>query len=386
MGNHVTMKRKPDARDTGRYVREPGFKKLSKGERGRMERYAADYMAFLGKAKTERRAYAESIALLEANGFKPISSFKKLSPGDKVYRGYQGKTLMAAVVGKNPSATGIRVVGGHTDAPRLDLKPIPLYEKGGICFLDTHMYGGIKKFQWLVRPLALYGVVVKRDGTVVDIAIGDKEDDPVFLISDILPHLGREQEAKKVSEFVPAENLDVIAATYPLGGEDEKEKDKVKPALLKILKEKYDVEEDDFLSAELEIVPAGMPREIGFDRSLIAGYGHDDRVCAFAGLYALLNLKDVPEKTAMVLLCDKEEIGSMGATGMQSSFFENSVAELIDREGGDTRNIVVRRALEKSTMLSADVTAASDPHFEDLDSTGNAAALQIGRASCRERV
>lgn len=356
---------------------------LTDQERAGLDAYTKDYMRYLGIAKTERRAYAEAVNLLESAGFREITETTELKAGDKVYRGYHGKTLMAAVVGKNKTATGLRVVGGHTDAPRLDLKPIPLYEKGGIVFLDTHMYGGIKKFQWLVRPLALYGVIVKKDGTVVDIAIGDKPEDPVFLISDILPHLGREIEQKKVSEFYPAEDLDVIAATYPAGGEDEKEADKVKPALLKILKETHGVEEDDFLSAELEIVPAGAPREIGFDRSLIAGYGHDDRVCAYAGLHALLNLKDVPEKTAMVLLCDKEEIGSMGATGMQSSFFENSVAELIDREGGDTRNIVVRRALEASSMLSADVTAASDPHFENLDSTGNSAKLHGGPAASK---
>ncbi len=361
---------------------------LTDAQRESLERYTKSYMDYLGYAKTERRAYEKAVELLEAQGFKEITSCPSLKAGDKVYRGYHGKTLMAAVVGKAPTATGLRVVGGHTDAPRLDLKPIPLYEKGGITFLDTHMYGGIKKFHWLVRPLALYGVVVKRDGTKVDFAIGDKPGDPAFLISDILPHLGREIEQKKVSEFYPAEDLDVIAATYPKApykDENGKEKeDGVKAALLDILKSEYGIEEDDFLSAELEIVPAGMPREIGFDRSLIAGYGHDDRVCAYAGLYALLALGDeIPEKTAMVLLCDKEEIGSMGATGMQSSFFENSVAELIDREGGDTRNIIVRRALEASSMLSADVTAASDPHFQDLDSTNNSAKLHGGPAASK---
>ena len=364
---------------------------LTEVQRESLERYTKSYMEYLGYAKTERRAYDKAVELLESQGFKEITTCASLKAGDKVYRGYHGKTLMAAVVGKSPTSTGLRVVGGHTDAPRLDLKPIPLYEKGGITFLDTHMYGGIKKFQWLVRPLALYGVVVRKDGTKVDFAIGDKPGDPVFLISDILPHLGREIEQKKVSDFYPAEDLDVIAATYPKqkekdenGKDKEDSKDGVKAALLDILKRDYGIEEDDFLSAELEIVPAGEPREIGFDRSLIAGYGHDDRVCAYAGLYALLELgSDIPEKTAMVLLCDKEEVGSMGATGMQSSFFENSVAELIDREGGDTRNIVVRRALEASTMLSADVTAASDPHFQDLDSINNAALLHGGPAASK---
>ena len=331
------------------------------------EAYSKEYMDYLSVAKTERRAYSQAVKLLEKAGFRDISKFKSLKAGDKVYRGYHGKTVMAAIVGRKPMVEGIRVVGGHTDAPRLDLKPKPLYEKDGVVYFDTHIYGGIKKFQWLVLPLAIYGTIVKKNGVKVDVAIGDKPGDPVFMISDLLPHLAHDLEQKKLKEFFPAEDLDVIAS---VGKKEE---------LLKILKKQYGVDEADFMSAELEVVPAGMPREVGFDRSLIAAYGHDDRVCAYAGLSALLKLDAIPEVTASIVMCDKEEIGSMGATGMQSSFFENTVAELLVRQGA-SMDIDVRRCLEKSTMLSADVTAASDPHFKDVDSTGNEAKLKGGPA------
>lgn len=337
--------------------------------------YCAAYMDFLAKGKTERRCYAAAIELLTKAGFKELSTLKTLKPGDRVWRGYHAKTLMACVIGQTPSAAGIRVVGGHTDAPRLDLKPRPVYEKGGLVYFDTHVYGGIKKYQWLVLPLALYGVIVKTDGTVVEVAVGDEPGDPVFLISDILPHLGKDQEKKTQKEFFPAEDLDVVAGL----GE--------RAALVKLLGAKYGVTEEDLLSAELEIVPAGGPREVGLDRALIAAYGHDDRVCAYAGLSALVDIaraKTPPARTCACILCDKEEIGSEGASGMASSFFENTVAELIEREGrGGARDIDVRRALETSTMLSADVTAAADPHFPDVDSTGNEARLGKGPAASK---
>lgn len=337
--------------------------------------YCAAYMDFLAKGKTERRCYAAALDILQKAGFKDIGTFATLKPGDRVYRGYHGKTLMACVIGSTPSAEGIRVVGGHTDAPRLDLKPRPVYEKEGIVYFDTHMYGGIKKYQWLVMPLALYGVIVKTDGTIVNVAVGDDPGDPVFLISDILPHLGKDQEKKTQKEFFPAEDLDVIAS---LGKRD---------ALVKILGEKYGVTEEDLLSAELEIVPAGGPREVGLDRALIAAYGHDDRVCAYAGLSALVDVAgnaEPPTHTCACILCDKEEIGSDGASGMASSFFENTVAELLERESnGGARDIDVRRALEASTMLSADVTAAADPHFSDVNSTGNEARLGKGPAASK---
>ncbi len=335
-----------------------------------IEKYCEAYVDYLSKAKTERLAYSEAVRLIEKLGFKPIEKMKTLKAGDRVYRGYHGKTLFTAIVGKNGTAAGLRIVGGHTDAPRLDLKPKPIYEKGYLVYFDTHMYGGIKKYQWLTIPLALYGTVVKKDGTKIDIAVGDNADDPVFMISDILPHFGKEQLEKKAKDVVAAEDMDVIAGMEA----DE---------LVKFLEKKYDITKDDLLSSELEIVPAGMPRDVGFDRSLITAYGHDDRVCAYAGLHALCEIaksKTVPSYTAAVVLCDKEEIGSVGATGMESSFFENTVAELMDREAKNVRDIDVRRALEKSQMLSADVCHASDPHYPKADSTGNESHL--GKGPC----
>ena len=354
-----------------------------------LEAYTKEYMDYLGAAKTERLSYSESVRRLRAKGFKEISSFKTLKPGDKVYRGYEDRTIMAAVIGKKPiSEAGLKVVGGHTDAPRLDLKPKPLYEKGGLVYFDCHIYGGIKKYQWLTLPLALYGTIIRKDGTRVDVAVGDNPGDPIFMISDILPHLGYDQAKKNRDEFYPAEDLDVIAWATPAKPKkdepSEGESKADKNALVEYLKKAYKVEEADLLSAELEIVPAGMPREVGFDRSLIAGYGHDDRVCSFAGLQALIDASaKIPEITASILMCDKEEVGSMGSTGMQSSFFENTVAELIDRQEKNARDIMVRRALERSTMLSADVTAAFDPHFPDVNSTGNAAYLHKGPAASK---
>lgn len=360
-----------------------------------MDAYCKEYMRYLGIAKTERRSYAESVRLLEGAGFREISSFKTLKAGDRVYRGYEGRTVMAAVIGrKSVAEAGLKVVGGHTDAPRLDLKPRPLYEKGGCVFFDCHIYGGIKKYQWLTLPLALYGTIVRKDGKRIDVSVGDNPGDPVFLISDILPHLGHDQAKKNRDEFFPAEDLDVIAwSTYKKEEEKGKNGEKKdagdepkgdKSALVEYLKKTYGVEEEDLLSAELEIVPAGMPREVGFDRALVAGYGHDDRVCSFAGLKALVDAADeVPEVTASILMCDKEEVGSMGSTGMQSSFFENTVAEIIERQEKNARDIMVRRALEKSTMLSADVTAAADPHFPDVNSTGNSAYLHRGPAASK---
>ena len=356
-----------------------------------MDRYCREYMRYLGIAKTERRSYAESVRLLEKAGFREISGFKTLKAGDKVYRGYEDRTVMAAVIGKKKIAdVGLKVVGGHTDAPRLDLKPKPLYEKDGCVYFDCHIYGGIKKYQWLVLPLALYGTIVRKDGSKVQVAVGDGADDPVFMISDILPHLGKDQAEKKRDDFFPAEDLDVVCwSTGGIGMKNEEckmknEGEKPKALLVEYLKKTYKVTEEDLLSAELEIVPAGLPRELGLDRALITGYGHDDRVCSFAGLQALLDASgEVPDQTASILMCDKEEIGSMGATGMQSSFFENTVAELIERQEKNARDILVRRALEKSSMLSADVTAAADPHFPDVDSTGNKAVLHKGVAASK---
>ena len=349
--------------------------------------YAKRYMDYLGVAKTARRSYAETKRILGKAGFCEISSFKSLKPGDRVYRGCEDRTILAAVIGKKSVAeAGMKVVGGHTDAPRLDLKPRPLYEKGGCVYFDCHIYGGIKNYQWLVLPLALYGTVVRKDGTKVDIAVGDNEGDPVFMITDILPHLGKDQAKKTRDEFFEAEDLDPVCwATYSEAGEEEGSLPKAdRKGLVNFLKKKYKISEEDLLSAELEIVPAGMPREVGFDRALITGYGHDDRVCSFAALEALVeSAACVPEITSSMLMCDKEEVGSMGSTGMQSSFFENTVAEIIERQEKSPRDIFVRRALEKSTMLSADVTAAADPHFPSVDSTGNEARISKGVAASK---
>ena len=362
----------------GTVKRENAVGRLSAQEAAECAAYAEDYVGYLGIAKTERRAYAEAVRRIEALGFRELSTFETLKPGDKVYRGYHGKTLMAAVIGQEPVANGINVIGGHTDAPRIDLKPVPICEKGGLAYFDTHYYGGIKKFHWLVHPLALYGVIVKPDGTKVEVAIGDEPGDPVFQITDILPHFGAEQSGKKVSEAFDPEDMDVLIGSAPEPGADKDAKETVKRNILRLLAERYGVTEEDFLSAELELVPAGMPRDLGLDRSMITGYGHDDRVCAYAGLRALMDLPAAPRRTGMVLLCDKEEIGSVGATGMDSTFFENSVAELIARQDTPRPELAVRRALEASRMLSADVCAASDPHFPYADSTGNMAKMNAG--------
>ena len=360
--------------------RENAFRDMTEADALACEAYAKDYLGYLGIAKTERRAYDEAVRRIEAMGFKELSTMDKLQPGDKVYRGYHGKTLMAAIIGEKPVAEGINVIGGHTDAPRIDIKPVPVCEKGGLAYFDTHYYGGIKKFQWLTHPLALYGVVIKPDGTKVEIAIGDNPEDPVFQITDVLPHFGAEQSGKKLGEAIDPEDMDILVGSLPVAKDEDDEdvKDKVKLNILRILEKTYGITEEDLLSAELELVPAGMPRELGLDRSMIAGYGHDDRVCAYAGLRALMDLPAVPPRTGMVLLCDKEEIGSVGATGMDSTFFENSVAELIVRQDPTAGDIVVRRALEASRMLSADVCAASDPHFPSADSPNNMAKMNAG--------
>ena len=354
-----------------------------------LEAYSAEYLRYLGVAKTARRSYAESVRILEAAGFRELGAFKPLKPGDRVWRGCEDRTVMAAVIGRRSVAeAGIKVVGGHTDAPRLDLKPRPVYEKGGAVYFDCHIYGGIKKYQWLTLPLALYGTVVRKNGSRVEIAVGDGRNDPVFMITDILPHLGKDQAKKTRDEFFAAEDLDPVCWSTPGKKKGKGDSDGAPSAdrsgFVAYLKKKYRIDEEDLLSAELEIVPAGMPREVGFDRALIAGYGHDDRVCSFAALKALVDAsRSVPEVTASILMCDKEEIGSVGSTGMQSSFFENTVAELVERQEKSPRDIMVRRALERSTMLSADVTAAADPHFPDVDSTGNEARLHRGVAASK---
>jgi aspartyl aminopeptidase len=298
----------------------------------------------------------------------------------KVYRGCRGKTLLAAVIGRRGLDQGLHIVGGHTDAPRLDAKPVPLYQDGGVALLDTHYYGGVKKYQWVAMPLALHGVVVRQDGTRIVICVGEDPADPVLTITDLLPHLGKDQAAKPMAEGITGEGLNVLAGSFPAEGKDDDSemKDKVKLNLLRLLQKRYGITEEDLASAELELVPAGPARDCGLDRSMILGYGHDDRVCAYAGLRALFDLGGTPEHTAMVLLCDKEEIGSVGATGMDSRFLENTVAEMVALSAPAGGELAVRRCLERSRMLSADVNALHDPNYPDVSSPNNMAMINAG--------
>ena len=357
-----------------------GYERISPADLRHSDEVNKLYMEFIGKAKTEREAHDEAVALLEAAGFRNMSDHEKngtrLNPGDRVYRSCEGKTLMAVVMGKKPLEAGMHIVGGHTDSPRIDLKQNPLYENSGLALLDTHYYGGIKKYQWVTIPLALHGVFIKPDGKKVTVTIGEDPSDPVFCITDLLPHLAADQYKKTLGEGIPGEGLDVVAGSIPVNEKDRKEKFKYN--VLKLLSAKYGITETDFQSAELEIVPAGRPREAGLDRSMILAYGHDDRVCAYAGLKALLDLKGVPEYTSCVLLCDKEEIGSVGSTGMAANFFENSAAELLNLTTPSYSELVLKRALSNSWMLSADVNALFDPMFPAVSEKRNSAYLNHG--------
>ena len=308
--------------------------------------FCEDYKKFITKGKTERRCVEEAILEAEKAGFKNIDSFKSLKTGDKVYATNKGKNFASFIIGEKPLEEGLRVLGAHIDSPRLDLKQNPLYEKFDFALLDTHYYGGIKKYQWVTIPLALYGVVCKKDGTQVKISIGDNEGDPVVGISDLLIHLSGDQMQKSAAKVIEGEDLDVMVGSIPT---KEKEKSSVKATIVKLLKEKYDIEEEDFLSAEIEVVPAGGAKDYGLDRSMIAGYGHDDRVCAYTSLRAVID-SSVNEYTSCAVLVDKEEIGSVGATGAQSKWFENVIAKLIMLEGNYSE-FKVRSALENTKML-----------------------------------
>jgi len=338
-----------------------------------------EYGQFLEENKTEREFTASTVKLLKEEGFKEINELDSLEEGDKVYGVNRGRQLIAAVIGKKELKEGLRIVAGHMDSPRIDLKPNPLYEEGGLAYLGTHYYGGIKKFQWVTIPLALRGMVVKEDGSKIEISIGEKEDDPVFYISDILPHLGKKQMEKKMKEAINAQHLNLVVGSIPLNEDEEEENgnDKIKSAILKHLEEEYDVTGEDLVSADLQIVPADGVRDVGFDRALLGGYGHDDRVCSYTGLRALLDI-NVPEYTAVTLLVDKEEIGSMGATGMQSRFFENFVAEMSSRYYDSYSDLDLREILENSSSLSGDVNAAFDSNFADVFDKRNAAFLNKG--------
>ena len=360
-----------------------------------VDAFARDYMDFLDNGKTERECIDTIVNRIEKEGYQELEALikeqKKLQCGDKVYSVWMNKSIVMFQIGKKPMAKGMNILGAHIDSPRLDVKQNPLYEEGGFAYLDTHYYGGVKKYQWVTIPLALHGVIVKKDGTTVEVNIGENEDDPVFFVSDLLIHLAQEQLEKKASKVIEGEALDIIIGNKPLvvkpkeentEGEDGKkeeksEKETVKKNMLSILKEAYDVEEEDFISAELEVVPAGKAREAGFDRSMILSYGQDDRVCAFSSLKAMLEVKKETERTSCCILVDKEEIGSVGATGMQSRFFENVVAEVMNLTG-EYSELNVRRCLSSSCMLSSDVSSAFDPAFAASFDKKNVAYLGGG--------
>ena len=357
--------------------RDNAWKKYSKKDLEELESVNKEYREFLDKGKTERECVRETVRLAKEAGYKDLSEMiakgKKVKPGDRVYLSYMGKSIVLFHIGKKPIEEGMNILGAHIDSPRIDIKQNPLYEDTELAYLDTHYYGGIKKYQWVTIPLAIHGVVVKQDGTVLEIVIGEEEDDPVVFISDLLIHLAQTQLEKKGSKVVEGEDLNIIVGNIPL---KEEEKDAVKKNILKLIREKYDFEEEDFISAELEVVPAGKAREAGIDRSMIMAYGQDDRSCAYTSLAAMLDKKKV-DTTACVLLVDKEEIGSVGATGMQSKFFENTVAELLDRMGIYSE-LTLRRVLANSKMLSSDVSAAFDPTYASVFEKKNAAYFSKG--------
>lgn len=355
-----------------------------------------EYMEFLNNGKTERECIDQIVNLIEEKGYRELEavmeSGDKLQAGDRVYSVWMNKSIVLFQIGTDKMADGINILGAHIDSPRLDIKQNPLYEDGGFAYLDTHYYGGVKKYQWVTIPLAIHGVVVKKDGTTVEVSVGEKEEDPVFFVSDLLIHLAQEQLEKKANKVIEGEALDIIVGNRPLviekkeadgkneenGEKDEKaaEKDAVKKGILDILQKSYGIEEEDFISAELEVVPAGRAREAGFDRSMILAYGQDDRVCAFTSLKAMLEIGQTA-RTACCILVDKEEVGSVGATGMQSRFFENAVAEVMNLTG-EYSELNVRRCLARSCMLSSDVSSAYDPSYAASFDKKNVAYLGNG--------
>ncbi len=331
------------------------------------------YKNYITKGKTERLCVSETVKLAMANGYKELNEVDILKPGDKVYVTNMKKNIALFVIGKKPLEDGMRILGAHIDSPRMDLKQNPLYESEGFAMLDTHYYGGVKKYQWVTIPLSMVGVVVKKDGTVINVNIGEDENDPVVGISDLLVHLSADQLKKDGAKVIEGEDLDVTFGSIPL---KDHEKDAVKANVLKILKDKYDFDEEDFLSAEIEIVPSGKARDYGIDRSMVAGYGHDDRVCAYTSLMAILDI-EMPDYTSCCILVDKEEIGSVGATGAQSLFFENTVSELLLKQGTDSF-VKTRKAMANSKMLSSDVSAGVDPLYLSVNDKKNAAYLGKG--------
>ncbi|MDF2676734.1 MAG: aminopeptidase [Bacillota bacterium] len=357
------------------------WEKISDDDRKKVFELGDEYKKFIDSSKTERLSIKEIIKRAEACGFKDIRDLKEVKEGTKVYHVNREKSAVLAVIGKEKIENGMNIVGSHVDSPRLDLKQNPLYEEHGVSLLKTHYYGGIRKYQWVTIPLAIYGTVIKANGEKIEIAIGDEENDPVFCITDLLPHLAKEQSDKKLAEAFEGENLNVIIGSLPADGMHEEKNDKkFKLNVLRLLNEKYGMIEEDFQTAEFEIVPAGKSRDLGIDRGMILGYGHDDRVCAYTSLKAILEM-DKPEVTSVALFADKEEVGSIGNTGMHSEFFNNMTAELIMLQNGSSySDISLRRALANSRMLSSDVSAGVDPIYPNVSEMQNAAVMGKGVA------
>ncbi len=362
--------------------RKNAWKKYPEGKREEVFAFGDKYKKFISDCKTERECVTELIVQAKAAGFEDLkdilASGRTIKTGDKIYAENMGKLLALFVIGKESLEKGMNILGAHVDSPRLDLKQVPLYEDTELALLDTHYYGGVKKYQWVTLPLALHGIIVKKDGTKVIVNIGEKEEDPVFGVTDLLIHLAGEQLEKKAAKVIEGENLDVLVGSIPFESEEEEKKAKetVKTNVLNILKEQYNIEEEDFLSAEIEVVPAGKARDYGFDRSMIMGYGHDDRVCAYSSFAAIAET-DVCEKTSVCLLVDKEEIGSVGATGMQSQFFAYTVAEILDNMEG-FHQIKFNRVMSNSKVLSSDVSAAYDPLYASTMEKKNCAYFGNG--------
>ena len=356
--------------------RKNGYDRFDSAEQAAMDAYCDGYKAFLDKGKTERLCAAEVLRLAEKKGYKPFTRGMDVKPGDKVYLCNRGKAVMLAYIGKKSLADGAQIAAAHIDSPRLDLKPNPLYEDSELAFFKTHYYGGIRKYQWVTIPLELRGVIALKDGSRVEVNIGADSGDPKLVITDLLPHLGQEQAKKPLATAIPGETLNLLLGSRPIGDEDDT--GRVKLAVMKLLNEKYGITEDDFTSAELEAVPAANACDIGLDRSLIGAYGHDDRVCGYAALKALLDLEETPEKTAVCVLADKEEIGSDGVTGMQSAAFDTFMEDLCAAQ-----DVPVRVCFEKSFCLSADVTAAYDPDYAEVYEKRNAAFVNYGIGLCK---
>ena len=357
------------------YTKKNGYDRVDRAELEAMDAYCTGYKQFLDAGKTERECVDRTIALAEAAGFRAYQRGMALKPGDKVYRANRGKAVMLAVLGRRGLDQGVNIAAAHIDSPRLDLKQNPLYEADELAFLKTHYYGGLRKYQWVTIPLELHGVVALKSGQVVRVSVGNGEGDPLFTVDDLLPHLGAEQSRKPLGEAIPAESLNILVGSRPLA--DDEGSDRVKLSILELLNRKYGIVEEDFISAELSAVPAFRASDVGFDRSLIVAYGHDDRVCAYASLAAILQLND-PERTAVCMLADKEEIGSEGVTGMKSAAFDTFMEDLCQ-----SQNVPLRACYERSFCLSADVTAAYDPNFAEVYEKRNSALVNCGMGLCK---